>query len=472
MAEIFTQAQGWFLLAIFAAFSLSLAVLATKAGVSKSGFLVAGRDLAALPAGLSIAATWIWAPALFIAAQQAYMNGVAGLFWFTVPNVACLIIFAFFAERVRQRMPGGFTLSDFMRETYSARVQGAYLFQLTALSVCAFAVQLLAGGAVVSALTGIPLALVTLALAGTAISYSLWSGLRASVLTDWLQILLILAVALTLIPWAVSAGGGWATVAAGSAGINQRLGVFDADVALGFGIAVTIGLLSGPFGDQSFWQRTFAIRPGQVRRAFFIGAAVFAVVPLTLSLPGFLAVGAGLEISSPQLVNVEAVLHFLPAWVAVPLVFMLLAGLVSTLDSCLCAVSSLAAHDGAQRWRPAGDPMAIARWAMLTLAGLGVALANVPGLQILYLFLFYGTLRAATLLPTVLTILGVRLDERGVFCGIVTAICVGLPIFAYGNFGGGTAWVVAGSLTTVLSSGAVALAMRSPAQARRAGAAL
>ena len=37
--------------------------------------------------GTSIAASWIWAPALFVSVQLAYEKGIAGIFWFTIPNV-------------------------------------------------------------------------------------------------------------------------------------------------------------------------------------------------------------------------------------------------------------------------------------------------------------------------------------------------------------------------------------------------
>ena len=89
---------------------------------------------------------------------------------------------------------------------------------------------------------------------------------------------------------------------------------------------------------------------------------------------------------------------------------------------------------------------------MLCLLIVAIAIANIPGLTVTYLFLFYGTLRASTLLPTVMTLLGKKLTGKGVFTGVLTALCVGLPIFAYGNLAGIPAVKAAGSLTTVLSS--------------------
>jgi len=375
--------------------------------------------------------------------------------------VACLAIFAYFADRLRRQVPDGYTLSDVMRERYGSRVQGAYLVQMVGLSCCAFAVQLLAGAAALSVLTGLPFAGIAVALTAVALSYSLYSGIRAAVVTDYSKIVIIYAVAAVVLPAAIYAAGGWHVVAAGFAGASHaKTNVFEPSLLMTFGVPVTIGLLSGPFGDQSFWQRAFAVRRDKVRGAFLLAACIFAVVPLSLSVLGFLAAGMGFTPESPQTVNIETVLHLLPTWMAVPFTFLLLAGLTSVLDDCMCSVSCLSGHDAAQLLGHAGDGLAIGRAAMPVLGVVGVAIACIPGLTILHLFLLYGTLRASTLLPTVLTILGVRLAERGVFWGIVAAIGLGLPVFAFGHLGGGgPGFVIAGSLLTVLSSGGLALAL-------------
>lgn len=455
---MFSPAEGIVLIVVYGAVSFALTWATARGRMSKVEFLLAGRRLGVWESAFSIAATWIWAPALFLASEKAYTQGVAGVFWFTAPNVLCLIVFAFFAERIRRLAPRGVTLSEYMRERYSRRVQVVYLIQLIGLAACSFAVQLLAGGMVLASLTGLPFFAVTAALAAVALAYSLFSGLRASVVTDYAQMVVILAVMLGIVPWAVSAAGGWEVVRAGMGGRSGQFGGLvsgdSLSVAWSFGLPVTIGLMAGPFGDQSFWQRAFATQANHVRGAFLRGALVFAVVPLGLSLLGFLAAGMSWDVSDTALVNLEAVRRLLPPWAMLPMAVMLLSGLVSTLDSNLCAVSSLCGHDllvGRGVSRPCGHTVVrVSRWSMVVLAIAGVAIANIPGMRILYLFLFYGTLRASTLLPTVFTLLSHRVGERGVFVGIVLAIGLGLPLFSYGNFTGRTAATVAGSLLTVL----------------------
>ena len=430
---------------------------------TKEQFLVAGRSLGGWASAFSIAATWIWAPALFLAAEKAYTQGLAGVFWFTAPNVLCLVVFAYFAERIRDRVPEGFTLSAYMGYRFSRRVQSLYVLEMGGLAVCSFAVQLLAGGKVLAYLTGLNFFGLTLLLAAIALSYSMLGGLRSSVVTDYLQMVVILLVGGVCLAWVLNRTGGWAVVRAGLGGASGRFGGLLSDgglqVAVGFGIPVTIGLMAGPFGDQSFWQRAFATRQNQVRAAFIRGALIFGIVPLMMACLGFVAAGLGWKIQDTSLANLEVIARVLPAWVMIPFVVMLLSGLISTLDSNLCAISSIAGHDLRVRTDPSrtGRQLRLSRAGMLLLAVAGVAVANIPGMQILYLFLFYGTLRASTLLPTVIALLRDRVSEKGMFYGILAAILVGLPVFSYGNFTHHTAWTVTGSLMTVLTSGLATL---------------
>lgn len=94
---------------------------------------------------------------------------------------------------------------------------------------------------------------------------------------------------------------------------------------------------------------------------------------------------------------------------------------------------------------------------MIVLLIVGILIANIPGLTVTHMFLFYCTLRATTMLPTMLTLMNVRLTASGVVAGVLTAFLVGLPIFAYGTISNLSAYKTAGSLITVLSSGMVAL---------------
>lgn len=445
---------GFIVIAVYTAIMLGLTLVFTKKSATAGDFNTADRKLGVWQSAMSIAATWIWAPALFTSAEKAYTNGIPGLFWFLVPNVLCLLIFIPFAKKIREKMPQGVTLSDFMAKTYrSEKVRKIYLGQLSLLSVLSTGVQLLAGGKILSTITGIPFWIMTIILAAIAYSYSQFSGLKASVLTDAVQMILMLGACLLFVPWALSMEGGVSNLLGGLGGsTGAYTSLLDANgrtVLLSFGIPTAIGLIAGPFGDQCFWQRAFSIRKDKIGKAFALGAALFAVVPLSMGILGFIAAGSGASITDAGLANFQLIDSIFPKWVMVPFLFMVVSGLLSTVDSNLCAVASLTSDFGAD--------LKTAKISMLGMLALGIAIANIPGLTVTHLFMFYCTLRATTLLPTVFTLSGMKLSADGVFYGVLASFVVGLPIFAYGNIAGIALWKTAGSLVTVLISGIVAL---------------
>ena len=455
---------GFIVLAAYGALMVLVTVLLSRKPQTSERFHVADRKLGLVQSAMSIAATWIWAPALFTSAEKAYSSGILGLFWFLVPNILCLLIFVPFGQKIRRQMPGGITLSGYMAERYRSRaLHGAYLFALSALSVLSTGVQLLAGAKILAAVTGWPFWLLTVILAGIAYSYSQYSGIQASVLTDALQMALMLACCALLIPWALSMDGGVGHLIAGLSGFSGEYSkLFDRhgmQVLFSFGIPTAVGLIAAPFGDQCFWQRAFSIREDKVGGAFRLGALLFAVVPLSMGVLGFIAAGAGFVADNAGQVNFELVGSLFPAWVMLPFLFMLLSGLLSTADSNLCAIASLTSdfNGGVKE----------ARGAMLVLLALAVCIANIPGLTVTNLFLVYGALRATTMLPTVLTLAGKELSARGVFFGILVSLVIGMPVFITGTVLDSAALKTAGSLCALLLSGAVCIAT-APGKAVRA----
>lgn len=470
--QTLTQFEGWMLIAVFFVVMTSIVICLRRRRQTKEEFLAAGHSAPWLLTAFSMAATWVWAPSMFTAAEKAYTQGVVGMFWFVVPNILTMILFAFFANKMRKLRPDGWTFSDYIREKYSNRAHNMFLVESFGLQICSLAVQLLAGATIFHKITGLPFFTTTLILAVIPLGYSLTNGIRGSVTTDFAKMGFIALVLLLGLP-IMTANVGIDTLVNGLGGITGNFGnLFDETgiaVMLAFGLPTTIGLLSGTFGDQMFWQRVFCVRQDKVKRTMISAAFIFGIVPTSLACFGLFAAGAGIDIADTQLVNVGAVIAFLPGWFLYLFFIMILAGLISTVDSIFCAVSSVAGHDVVMRLSDGGNAYGdsvtingktyssihIARMVMVAVCILAIAVANIPGLTITYLFLFYGTLRSSVMLPTIFAINGKRMTERGIFYGILASIIIGLPIFAFGNLNGNVPMIVAGSLLTIGLSGAI-----------------
>ena len=383
-------------LAAYAVIMIAATVLMTNKEKNVERFCVGNRNTGWFISALSIAATWIWAPALFTSTENAYTKGFAGLFWFLVPNVLCLIFFIPFARRIRKEMPEGITLSGYMHQKYqSESVKNIYLFQLGALSALSTGVQLLAGSKILSMLTGIPFWIMTVIMAVIAYSYSQFSGIKASILTDSIQMVFMLIASVCFAVFGIKNGGGIQNMFAGIGGYTGECSsLFSAkgiEIFLGFGLPTTVGLISGPFGDQCFWQRAFCAKKNRIGRAFFVGAILFGVVPLSMGILGFVGAGMGYTAIDTGVINFELISELFPSWAVIPFLFMIVSGLLSTIDSNLCAISSLTTDIFKK------NTLGKTKVAMVALLAIGIVVANIPGLTVTHLFLMYGTLRAATL---------------------------------------------------------------------------
>jgi Na+/proline symporter len=160
------------------------------------------------------------------------------------------------------------------------------------------------------------------------------------------------------------------------------------------------------------------------------------------------------------MIGIEVVLRLLPLWAGVFFVVMLLCGLMSTLDSGMCAASSLYAIDlgrlsPAQRSvlakeRVGGtlnqaeqevkyeldrETVGRARMGMYIIAVLGLGLAYI--VQHLFsldrLWWIFNGVASCFVVPTVMSLYYKRLTAKGV----IWAICVaslGMVVFVYGNW--------------------------------------
>ena len=447
---------------------------------TQAGFLVAGRDVPWTLAAPSIAASWIWAPALFVSVQKAYELGVPGIFWFTAPNIVALVVFAWLAPRIREKIPGGYTLPDWIRHRFGERrLHRVYMIPYIWYQIMAVCVQIFVGGMMLTFLTGIPLYVNMALLLAVGLAYSLMSGMRASIVTDLLQMLFILGGVFVIIPWVISVAGGEA-IGRGLGGLAHKTNFLDPGVAFSFGVVTSIGLIAGSISDQQYWQRSFATRKSDLKRAFVVGGLLFGIVPLALSVLGFIAANPDMGISLPEgtglpMIGVATVAKLLPLWAAVLFVVILLSGLESTLDSALCAASSLYAIDMAplsaeerellrkERLEIALSPAEMeakgrldvlavrrSRVAMYGIAFLGLVTALL--VQRLFpldrLWWIFNGVASCFAVPTVLSVFWDRLSARGAFWGIVASL-VGLVPFVYGN------WIQNDVVTVVSAVGIV-----------------
>lgn len=345
----------------------------------------------------SIAATWIWTPAIFVSSEKAYYSGLGGFLLFLIPNILTLMLFAYFASVVRCKTDG-FTLTDAIKGAGKGQ-QRLHLAVSCTILICSTCVQLMGLHTLFVAWGDIPKWLSALTVSIMALAMVWRDGLKGSILADYNKYFLMLFGGLVLLAAVLVDGGSLNIMGRNPIPFMELLGAF--------GIPTIIGLLSAPYVDQTFWQRVFSIDKDKIKSTFIGSALMFGIIPAVFGLIGFCSSG-----------NAEWTIAtaFQSFSLKVILAICVLCALISTLDSNLCALSSIVCADMKQS-------INVGRVSMVILLIVASAVMIMTNLGITDMFLIYGTIRTCVALPTVLIILD-RYNKQRLLYATMASVAV------------------------------------------------
>jgi Na+/proline symporter len=431
---------------------------------TKEGFLVANRQLGYLQGSMSVAAAWIWAPAMFISCLQGYINGIAGVGWMIIGNFFSVFLFGLFAPKIKNQFPEGFTLSGYLKEKYDSKVQGLVGFETIMLSIAALSINILAGSQAISFISGIDYHLISIVIPLISLSYALRGGFKASVITEMIKIVVFLSIWLILIGWTVNLNNGFDTVIAGFGGRTGNGTTlwgtdFTNGILIGFGLPTLLSLMSGTWADNNAYQRIFSIQKDKVLPSFITGSFLAITVTISGGIMGMLAAGMHLEVpaSIQTYTNLLVFGMSLPVWTFYILIFVIFASLISVIDSQLGTAASLVGNDIYNIFNKHPDDKKSILWSrlsMIAVSVLAILIVNIPGITLLSIFLVYGIGRATIWWPVMITLINKSLiNKHGMFYGILLSWIFGYPIYLYGQYTGDKIWTLCGTLLAVFGSG-------------------
>lgn len=420
-------------------------VLLRERGQSTSlaKFLVADRRMGGVIGAMSIAASWIWAPAVFVSSRAGYEWGYSGLVWFIVPNMLALVIFAPLAEKLRNVLPEGYSYVQSLRDRGGYFRETQLTMQLI-LQVMIYAIQLTAGADLLSTITGSNYYWLAIGMGIIPFAYTFFSGLRTSVFTDAVQYCIIFISSFLIL----------AAFPAELYSPDPRpFRPFDTTILINFGVSSALGLIVAIFADHQQWQRVFAIKTGSVAKTYYTAALLHGVITLILGTLGSLVYKEGFQVSGRiELVAIEFIhLHYSPIYTYV-FIALTLSALISTLDSGLCAFSSLYMTEKSEQKLDVKN----GRKLMLVLAVAGICLSQVH-LSLVTLWFIAGTIRLATFFPTILSVLFKSYPSRIGTASIYSGLTIGGSIFGYGIWLGDSKLRTIGMIMSVTISGLISM---------------
>lgn len=364
---------------------IAVGLWATRRNRSETDFFLGGRGLGPFVAGLSYAASTSSAWVLLGFSGFVYAMGLSAL-WM-VPGILAgyAVVWLYFGPALRQQSEahGQLTPTDFLLQdsTGSLRTLAAVTAALMILFCFVFyiAAQFDAAGNALAEHFSLSVPQAVILGAVIVVLYSLLGGFWAVSVTDTIQAVIMMAVALGVPLAALVAAGGFDAVlqqlaaqeperylsmAGGHAGLTL----------IGFVVGL-VGMSLGTFGQPQLLSRLMAVRGDRERRQGFAIAIVWGFAVYF----GMTVLGLSGRALMPTMANGETLFYaaasaYLPVVLEGIVIAATLSAVMSTVDSILLAAAGAVAHDMGVNDRFPGKELLASRAVMLGVAVIAVVL--------------------------------------------------------------------------------------------------
>ena len=424
------------LLLLFYGGTMFMSMRIARRDENADSYMTAGHKIGFGISAASMTATWIWASSMYASVNSGYLYGVSGPIHYGLWGALMILFIYPFGRRIRKVAPQAHTLAEVMFARHGRSSQLMLAGSNILGSVISLTSNFIAGGALISMLSPFSFIQGVIVIAGGVLLYTLWSGFRASVLTDFAQVLAMLGAVVIIVPSIFFFLGGVELFSSGAQNLTpQQQSFFSSDAFLNQGAPYIAAVLAYAIGNQTIAQRLFAVREDLIKPTFITATIGYGATIIGIGMVGVLALYAGISPADgdPNNLLPQVAAEYLPGLLVAVFFIMIIGSLSSTADSDLAAMSSIAMTDVyGQSMRSRGrtpNPRT-----MLTIGRVTMILATVAALvfanirfNILDLLVFVGALWGALVFPVIASFYWKKVTNSAFTVSVLVALAVFLP---------------------------------------------
>ncbi|KAJ9502486.1 hypothetical protein H2202_001607 [Exophiala xenobiotica] len=161
---------------------------------TSEAFSTAGRTVKSGLVAAAVVSSWTWAATLLQSSGVAYSYGVSGPFWYASGATVQILLFATLAIELKRRAPNAHTFLEVIKARYGVVTHIVFLIFGLMTNILVTAMLLTGGSAVASSLCGVPTAAACFLLPIGVVLYTMFGGIKATFLTDYIHTVIILVI--------------------------------------------------------------------------------------------------------------------------------------------------------------------------------------------------------------------------------------------------------------------------------------
>ncbi|KAL4884525.1 Sodium:solute symporter family-domain-containing protein [Aspergillus karnatakaensis] len=162
--------------------------------ITSEMFSTAGRSVKSGLVASAVVSSWTWAATLLQSSAVAYQYGTSGPFFYASGATVQIILFATLAIELKRRAPNAHTFLEAIRARYGTPVHIVFIIFCLMTNILVTAMLLTGGSAVMTTMTGVPTAAACFLLPIGVVLYTLFGGIKATFITDYMHTVVIIVI--------------------------------------------------------------------------------------------------------------------------------------------------------------------------------------------------------------------------------------------------------------------------------------
>ena len=406
----------------------------TKKFKGLNNYLTADRNIGVFSLTTSLTASALGAWILFGPASAATWGGIGAVIGYSLGTAFPLFFLIYLGKKIRNEFPKGSSLIEFMRRKF-----GKSLFKLILLMTIFYmfiflCAEVTAISVLINYISGTEFWITALVVLSSTLIYTLYGGLKASIFTDNIQMIVIgvlLIISFIYINSFTGSKFSFDFVIKKNPQLLSSNYIPNYTAGLTFFIAVAATNLF----HQGNWQRVYAAKNYQtLKKSLIISFLIIIPIVLFMGFSGMVAFSIDPS-TRPDLGFFSLLLKEQTIFLSLFVIILGMALTISTVDTLINAISSLVILDGKAVFNLSKKTnyLNFSKYIILFLSFISFIIAS-KGFDILYLFLLADLFCCAFVLTVFLSFYDKSINENSAYISILVGLIGGFLLFPSPDF--------------------------------------
>ena len=399
-----------------------------------NNYLTANRNIGTFSLTTSLIASALGAWILFGPASASTWGGMGAIIGYSLGTAFPMFFLIFLGKKIRKEFPKGSTLVEFIRKKF-----GKSLFKLILLMTIFYmfiflCAEVTAVAVLINYISGTELWLTALIVLLSTLIYTLYGGLKASMFTDNIQMIVIFVLLLISLIY-INSFSGFQFSFEFIKEKNPHL--LSSEYIPGYtaGLTFFIAVAATNLFHQGNWQRVYAAKDYKTLKKSLI-ISFFVIIPIVfyMGFSGMVAFSIDPNIR-PDLGFFSLLLKEKTTLLSVFIIVLGLALTISTVDTLINAISSLIVVDGKAvfNFKKKTNYLKFSKSVIIFLSIISFVVAS-KGFDILYLFLLADLFCCAFVLTIFYSFYNKNISEKTAYIAIIIGLISGILFFPSPDF--------------------------------------